>query len=172
MSHRTGSGPAVVLHSEVDCVSFSPQQKLSRGLDRLFRLVQWTSAGRKQLQQDYQCSLEQVDRLTAQLDQGRGVIRDLEAQVTRGQDQVALLEAQLDRGGRQQDKLETLVVRRHRAQPVSKKVDQQNQVSSHKVQTRTWSCPVKSTVICRRLNKKISLWLQPIITLHFHWSVN
>lgn len=141
--HSPGSGPALVSHSEVDYVWFSPQQKLSSSLDRLSKLVRWTSAGRKQLQQDYQCSLEQVDRLTAQLDQGRGEIRELEAQVTRAQDQVARLEAQLDQDGRQDDQLETLETRQHRSQQ-GKKLDQQNQVSGHQVQTRTWFCFVSS----------------------------
>lgn len=153
--------------------SFSPQQKLSSSVDRLSRLVQWTSAGRKQLQQDYQCSLEQVDRLTAQLDQGRGLIRELEAQVTRGQDQVTRLKAQLDRSDRQDEQLETLVARQHRSQH-GKKLDQQNEVSGNQVQSRTWSCPVSSCVpilVFRKIKETFLTFIQ-IIYLNYLTYVN
>lgn len=124
----------MVLETEVVCVPFSPQQKLSSSVDRLSRVIQWTSAGRKQLQQDYRCSLEQVDRLKAQLHQGRELRTELEARVTQGQDQVARLEAQLkaqlDQGGRQEEEepLDTLVARQQKSQR-KKKQDRQNGVS-------------------------------------------
>lgn len=121
ISHRTGPGPAVVFHSERNYVPFSSKQKVSSSVDQRSRRLQWTSTSWKQLQQDHQKSLEQVDGLTAKLEQGQGVIRELEAQVARGQNQVAQLEARLN----QEEKQET---RQAQLSQCGKKLDQQDQL--------------------------------------------
>lgn len=118
------------------CGLFSPQEKLSRSMAQMSRAIQQTRAGRKQLQQDYQCSLEQVARLEAQLNQGKDLITDLEAQVTLGQEQVAQLEAQLicredrkqnpdlDPDWRLTEELETLRARLQKSQSRNKRNQQ------------------------------------------------
>lgn len=137
IKHRTGAGVTVDLESKMYCGLFSPQEKLARSMARMSRAIQQTRAGRKQLQQDYQCSLEQVARLEAQLNQGKDNITDLEAQVTLGQEQVAQLEAQLicreDRkqnpDWRQAEELETLRARLQKSQSRNKR-NQQKWVST------------------------------------------
>lgn len=129
------------LESEMYGGLFSPQEKLSRSMARMSRAIQQTRPGRKQLQQDYQCSLEQIARLEAQLNQGKDLITDLEAQVTLGQEQVAQLEAQLicredrkqnpdlDPEWRQTEELETLTAQLQKSQSRNKR-NQQKWVST------------------------------------------